>query len=118
MDFVTKLPRTKKGHDSIWVIVDRLTKSVHFLTMREDFKMERRMQLYINKIVMRHGVPISIISDRDSRFTSQFSQAVQKALDTRLDLSTSYHPQTEGANGEDYSNLRRYVACFCDRIWR
>ncbi|GJV79317.1 putative reverse transcriptase domain-containing protein [Tanacetum coccineum] len=72
MDFVTKLPRTSSGHDTIWVIVDRLTKSAHFLPMREDYKMERLARLYLNEIVARHGVPISIISDRDSRFKSRF----------------------------------------------
>ncbi|GJU37901.1 putative reverse transcriptase domain-containing protein [Tanacetum coccineum] len=72
MDFVTKLPRTSSGHDTIWVIVDRLTKSAHFLPMCEDYKMERLARLYLNEIVARHGVPISIISDRDSRFTSRF----------------------------------------------
>nr|GEW68516.1 hypothetical protein [Tanacetum cinerariifolium] len=71
MDFVTKLPRTSSGHDTIWVIVGRLTKSAHFLTMREDYKVERLARLYLNEIVARHGVPISIISDRDSRFTSR-----------------------------------------------
>ncbi|GJR15303.1 putative reverse transcriptase domain-containing protein [Tanacetum coccineum] len=70
MDFVTKLPRTSSGHDTIWVIVDRLTKSAHFLPMREDYKMDRLARLYLNEIVARHGVPISIISDLDSRFTS------------------------------------------------
>ncbi|GKE61491.1 putative reverse transcriptase domain-containing protein [Tanacetum coccineum] len=92
MDFVTKLPRTSSGHDTIWVIVDRLTKSAHFLPMREDYKMERLARLYFNKIVARHGVTISIISDRDSRFTSKFWQSMQKALGTRLDMSTAYHP--------------------------
>ncbi|GJZ58765.1 putative reverse transcriptase domain-containing protein [Tanacetum coccineum] len=72
MDFVTKLPRTSSGHDTIWVIVDRLTKSAHFLPIREDYKMDRFARLYLNEIVARHGVPISIISDRDSRFTSKF----------------------------------------------
>nr|GEZ17531.1 putative reverse transcriptase domain-containing protein [Tanacetum cinerariifolium] len=71
MDFVTKLPRTSSGHDTIWVIVDRLTKSAHFLLTREDYKMDRLARLYLNEIVARHGVPISIISDRDSRFTSR-----------------------------------------------
>ncbi|GJV71729.1 putative reverse transcriptase domain-containing protein [Tanacetum coccineum] len=71
MDFVTKLPRTSSGHDTIWVIVDRLTKSAHFLPMREDYKMERLARLYLNEIVARHGVRISIISDRDSHFTSR-----------------------------------------------
>nr|GEY06203.1 hypothetical protein [Tanacetum cinerariifolium] len=71
MDFVTKLPRTSSGHDTIWVIVNRLTKFASFLPMREDYKMERLARLYLNEIVTRHGVPISIISDRDSRFTSR-----------------------------------------------
>ncbi|GJX62338.1 putative reverse transcriptase domain-containing protein [Tanacetum coccineum] len=70
MDFITKLPRTGNGHDAIWVIVDRLIKSAHFLPIREDFKMDRLARLYLNEIVARHGVPISIISNRDSRFTS------------------------------------------------
>ncbi|GJS77337.1 putative reverse transcriptase domain-containing protein [Tanacetum coccineum] len=73
MDFVTKLPRTSSGHDTIWVIVDRLTKSTHFLPMREDYKMDRLDRLYLNEIVARHGVLISIISDRDSHFTSSNS---------------------------------------------
>ncbi|KAJ9536718.1 hypothetical protein OSB04_un000103 [Centaurea solstitialis] len=96
MDFVTKLPRTKKGHDSIWVIVDRLTKSAHFLPIKESFSIDRLAQLYIDEIVMRHGVPISIISDRDSRFTSRFWQSLQTTLGTSVDLSTAYHPQTDG----------------------
>ncbi|GJT52311.1 putative reverse transcriptase domain-containing protein [Tanacetum coccineum] len=86
MDFVTKLPRTSSGHDTIWVIVDRLTKFAHFLPMREDYKIDRLARLYLNEIVARHGVPISIISDRDSRFTSRFWQSMQEALGTRLDM--------------------------------
>nr|GEY06568.1 hypothetical protein [Tanacetum cinerariifolium] len=73
MDFVTKLPRTSSGHDTIWVIVDRLTKSAYFLPMREDYKMDRLARLYLNEIKARHGVLISVISDRDSRFTQGFS---------------------------------------------
>ncbi|GKB70028.1 putative reverse transcriptase domain-containing protein, partial [Tanacetum coccineum] len=72
MDFITKFPRTRNGHDAIWVIMDRLTKSAHFLPVCEDFKMDRLAGLYLNEIVARHVVPISIISDRDSRFTSRF----------------------------------------------
>ncbi|GKA14328.1 putative reverse transcriptase domain-containing protein [Tanacetum coccineum] len=96
MDFVTKLPRTSSGHDTIWVIVDRLTKSTHFLPMCEDYKIDRLTKLYLNEIVVRHGVLISIISDCDSRFTSRFWQSMQEALGTRLDMSTAYHPQTDG----------------------
>ncbi|GKB32179.1 putative reverse transcriptase domain-containing protein, partial [Tanacetum coccineum] len=90
MDFVTKLPR-----DTISVIVDRLTKSAHFLPMREDYKIDILARLYLNEIVARHGVPISIISDRDSRFTSRFWQSIEEALGTRLDMSTAYHPYTD-----------------------
>ncbi|GJZ00794.1 putative reverse transcriptase domain-containing protein [Tanacetum coccineum] len=79
MDFVTKLPRTSSGHDTIWVIVDRLTKSAHFLPMRKDYKMDKLVRLYLNEIVSRHGVPISIISDRDSSFTSRFWPSMQEA---------------------------------------
>ncbi|GJY31652.1 reverse transcriptase domain-containing protein [Tanacetum coccineum] len=96
MDFITKLPRSKSGHDTIWVIVDRLTKSAHFLAIREDYSTEKLAKIYIDEIVARHGVPVSIISDRDGRFTSRCWQTVQKALGTRLDMSTAYHPQTDG----------------------
>ncbi|GJR22702.1 putative reverse transcriptase domain-containing protein [Tanacetum coccineum] len=88
--------RTSSGHDTIWVIVDRLTKSAQFLPMREDYKMDRLARLYLNEIVARHGVPISIISDYESRFTSRFWQSMQEALGTHLDMSTAYHPQTNG----------------------
>ncbi|GJY90442.1 putative reverse transcriptase domain-containing protein [Tanacetum coccineum] len=80
-----------------YVIVDRLTKSAHFLPMREDYKKERLARLYLNEIVARHGVPISIISDRNSHFTSIFWQSMQEALGTRLDMSTAYHPQIDGS---------------------
>ncbi|KAJ9561522.1 hypothetical protein OSB04_006682 [Centaurea solstitialis] len=96
MDFVTKLPKTKKGHDTIWVIVDRLTKSAHFLPIKETYSIDKLAQLYVGEIVMRHGIPISIISDRDSRFTSRFWQSLQATLGTRVDLSTAYHPKTDG----------------------
>ncbi|GKB59996.1 putative reverse transcriptase domain-containing protein [Tanacetum coccineum] len=89
---------TSSGHNSIWVIVERLTKSAHFLPMRKDYKMDRLAILYLNEIVTRHGVPISIISDRDSRFTSRIWQSMQKALGTQLDMSMTYHPQTDSQN--------------------
>ncbi|GKD77181.1 putative reverse transcriptase domain-containing protein, partial [Tanacetum coccineum] len=82
IDFITKLPRSKSGHDTIWVVVDRLTKSAHFLATREDYSMEKLARLYIDEIVARHGVPVSIISDRDEWFTSRFWQTLQKALGT------------------------------------
>ncbi|GKE60436.1 putative reverse transcriptase domain-containing protein, partial [Tanacetum coccineum] len=101
MDFVTKLPKSSNGYDTIWVIVDRLTKSAHFLPIREDYKTEKLAKIYTNEIVARHGVPVSIILDRDGRFTSHLWQAFQEALGTRLDMSTAYHPQTDGQSQKD-----------------
>nr|GFA09779.1 putative reverse transcriptase domain-containing protein [Tanacetum cinerariifolium] len=95
MDFITKLPKTTNGYDTIWVIVDRLTKSDHFLPVRENDPMEKLMKLYMKEVVTRQGVPVSIIFDHDGRFTSLFWQALHKALGTRLDMSTAYHPETD-----------------------
>ncbi|GKE22058.1 putative reverse transcriptase domain-containing protein [Tanacetum coccineum] len=95
MDFITKLPKTSNGHDTIWVIVERLTKSAHFIPTRETDSMETLTRLYIKEIVSRHGVPISIISNRDSHFTSRFWQSLQSALGTQLDMSTAYHPEID-----------------------
>ena len=72
MDFVTHLPRTSRKHDEVWVIVDRLTKSAHFLVVWMTFKQEEFCKLYIREIVRLHGVPVSIVSDRDPRFIAQF----------------------------------------------
>nr|GEW49198.1 putative reverse transcriptase domain-containing protein [Tanacetum cinerariifolium] len=95
MDFITKLLKTTNGYDTIWVIVDRLTKSAHFLPMRENDPLDKLMKLYMMEVVTRHGVPVSIISGRDGRFMSLFWQALHKALGTRLDMSTAYHPETD-----------------------
>ncbi|KAD3066941.1 hypothetical protein E3N88_34821 [Mikania micrantha] len=115
MDFITKLPRTPRGFDSIWVIVDRLTKSAHFLPIREDYKMEKLSTLYINEIIARHGTPTSIISDRDSGFTSRFWQSLQKALGTRVNLSTAYHPQTDGQSERTIQTLEDMLrSCVID----
>ncbi|GJY54061.1 putative reverse transcriptase domain-containing protein [Tanacetum coccineum] len=97
------------------VIVDRLTKYAHFLPMREDYKIDRLARLYLNEIVTRHSVPISIISDRDSRFTSRFWQTMQEALGTRLDMSTAYHPQTDGQSERTIKTLEDMLrACVLD----
>ncbi|GJX61237.1 reverse transcriptase domain-containing protein [Tanacetum coccineum] len=115
MDFITKLPRSKSGHDTIWVIVDRLTKSAHFLAIREDYSTEKLAKIYVDEIVARHGVPVSIISDRDGRFTSRCWQTVQKALGTRLDMSTAYHPQTDGQSERTIQTLEDMLrACVID----
>jgi hypothetical protein len=105
MNFVMKLPRTKKGHDAIWVIIDRLTKSTHFLAIKETYDLERLAQLYVDEIVTKHGEPLFIVSDRDSRFTSRFWKTFQDAMGTRLDMSTAYHPQTDGQSERTIQTL-------------
>ncbi|GJT88480.1 reverse transcriptase domain-containing protein [Tanacetum coccineum] len=115
MDFITKLPRSKNGQDTIWVIVDRLTKSAHFLAIREDYSTKRLARIYIKEIVARHGVPMSIILDKDGRFTSRCWQTIQKALGTRLDMSTAYHPQTNGQSERTIQTLEDMLrACVID----
>nr|GFA45855.1 putative reverse transcriptase domain-containing protein [Tanacetum cinerariifolium] len=95
MDFITKLPKSSQGFETIWVIMDRLTKSAHFLPIRENDSLEKLARLYLNKIVARHEIPVSIICDRDGRFTSNFWKSFQKALDTDICMSTAYHPETD-----------------------
>ncbi|GKA99168.1 putative reverse transcriptase domain-containing protein [Tanacetum coccineum] len=115
MDFVTKLPKSSSGHDTIWVVVDRLTKSAHFLPIREDYKTEKLAKIYTNEIVARHGVPVSIISDRDGRFTSHLWQTFQKALGTRLVMSTTYLHQTDGQSERTIQTLDDMLrACVMD----
>ncbi|KAI3740185.1 hypothetical protein L2E82_30607 [Cichorium intybus] len=115
MNFITKLRKTTGRLDTIWVIVDRLTKSAHFLPIKETDRMEKLARLYLREIVKLHGVPKSIISDRDSRFTSHFWQSLQKAMGTRLDMSTAYHPQTDGQSERTIQTLEDMLrACVID----
>ncbi|GJY54587.1 putative reverse transcriptase domain-containing protein [Tanacetum coccineum] len=115
IDFITKLPKTSNGHDTIWVIVDRLTKFAHFIPTRETDSIETFTRLYIKEIVSWHGVPISIISDRDSYFTSRFWQSLQSALDTQLHMSTAYNPETDGESKRTIQTLEDMLrACVID----
>ena len=95
MDFVVRLPLKGRKHDSVWVVVYRLTKSVHFLLVRTNYSLDKLAELYISEIVRLHGIPISIISNRDPRFTSRFWGKLQEALGTRLNFSIAFHPQTD-----------------------
>ena len=96
MDFVSGLPRSLKGHDAIWVIVDRMTKSTHFLHIRMNYSLDQLAQLYVDEILRLHGVLACIVSNRDPRFTCHFWGGVQKALGTKLNFSTTFHLQTDG----------------------
>ncbi|GJZ38152.1 putative reverse transcriptase domain-containing protein [Tanacetum coccineum] len=115
MDFVTKLPKSSQGYDTIWVIVDRLTKSAIFTPMRETDSMEKLARMYLKEVVTRHGIPVSIICDRDPRFASNFWRSLQKALGTNLDMSTAYHPQTDGQSERTIQTLEDMLrACVID----
>ncbi|GJY17992.1 putative reverse transcriptase domain-containing protein [Tanacetum coccineum] len=115
MDFITKLPKSSQGFDTIWVIMDRLTKSAHFLPIRENDPLDKLARLYLNRIVARHGIPVSIIYDRDGRFTSNFWRSFQKALGTELSMSTSYHPETDGQSERTIQTLEDMLrACVID----
>ncbi|GJR43856.1 putative reverse transcriptase domain-containing protein [Tanacetum coccineum] len=115
MDFVTKLPKASSGRDMIWVIVDRLTKSAHFLPAKENDSTEKLTRQYLKEVVSRHGVPVSIISDRDGRFVSQFWQSLQEAFGTQLDMSTAYHPETDGQSERTIQTLEDMLrACVID----
>ena len=96
MDFVTHLPRTSRGHDAVLVIVDRLTKSTHFLVVRMTLTLEEFCRLYIREIIRLHGVPVSIVSNRDPRFTTHFWKSFQLAMGTQLMMRTAFHPHTNG----------------------
>ena len=105
MDFVYRFPRTRNGYDGIWVIVDRLTKSAHFIPVREKYSLNKLAELFLSKIVKYHGTPVSIISDRDPRFTSKFWKSFKEALGVDLRYSTAYHPQTDGQSERTIQTL-------------
>ncbi|TYK31664.1 pol protein [Cucumis melo var. makuwa] len=96
MDFITRLPRTLRGFTVIWVVVDRLTKLAHFIPRKSTYTASKWAQLYMSEIARLHGVPVSIVSNRDARFVSKFWKGLQATMNTRLDFSTAFHPQIDG----------------------
>ena len=115
MDFVTHLPRTSQKYDAMWVIVDRLTKSTHFLAVWMTFTLKEFCRLYIREIIRLHGVLVSIVSDRDPRFTAQFWKSFQKAMGTQLLMSTTFHPHTDGQSERTIQILEDMLrACVLD----
>nr|GEZ38491.1 reverse transcriptase domain-containing protein [Tanacetum cinerariifolium] len=105
MDFITKLPKSSQGFDTIWVIVDRLTKFANFLPIRENDPLDKLERLYLNMIVARHEIAVSRIYDRDGRFTSNFCRSFQKALGTDISMSTAYHPEANGQSDRTIQTL-------------
>ncbi|GJY39860.1 putative reverse transcriptase domain-containing protein [Tanacetum coccineum] len=110
-----KLPKSSQGYDTIWVIVNRLTKSAIFVPMRETDPMEKLARMYLKEVVTRHGITVLIIYDHDPRFPSNFWRSLQKALGTSLDMSTAYHPQTDGQSERTIQTLEDMLrACVID----
>ncbi|GJZ98660.1 putative reverse transcriptase domain-containing protein [Tanacetum coccineum] len=115
VDFITKLPKWSQGFDTIWVIVDRLTKSAYFLTIKENDPLDKLTRLYLNKIVARHEIPVSIICGCDGRFTSNFWRSFQKALGTDLSMSTVYHLEIDGQSEKTIQTIEDMLrACVID----
>jgi hypothetical protein len=105
MDFVSGLPRGKKGNDAIWVIADRLTKFTLFLPMKMTDPVDKLARLYVNEVVRLHGVSLSIESDRDPRFTSRLWSGIQHALGSKLNISTAFHLQIDGQSERTIQTL-------------
>jgi transposase InsO family protein len=116
MDFITRLPRTKSGYDSICVVVDRLTKVAHFISMKTTYTSARLAKIYMNRIVCLHGVPKSIVSDRGAQFTSHFWRQLHESLGTGLEFSTTFHPQTGGQT--ERVNQKVYYTIAMEWCWR
>ena len=113
MDFVTHLPWTSRKHDAVWMIMDRPTKSAHFLAVRMTFTLEEFYRLYIREIVRLHGVPVSIVSNWDPRFTAHFWKSFQGAMGTKLMMSTAFSSIDRWPIGEDYTGFRGHAGSLC-----
>ena len=115
MDFVTHFPPTSLGHDAVWVIMDRLTKSAHFLVVRMTFTLEEFYRLYKREIVQLHEVPVSIVSNRDLMFMAYFWKSFQRVMGTQLMMSIAFHPQTDVQSKRTIQTLENVLrACFLD----
>ena len=115
MNFITRLPRTRRQHDLIWVIVDRMTKSSRFLAGKTTYSAKDYAKIYLTKIVRLQGVPLSIISDRGPQFTSHFWKSFQKGLGTQVNLSITFYPHTDGQAERTIQTLEDMLrACVID----
>ena len=117
MDFIVGLPKTARQHDTIWVIVDRLTKVSHFLPIRQNQSIEALAQLYVEEIVKLHGIPRTIVSDRDPRFTSKVWKQIQAELGTELKFSSAFHPQTDGQSERTIQTVEDMLRA-CSLSWK
>jgi hypothetical protein len=114
MDFITGLPRTSKQHDSIMVVVDKLTKAAHFIPLKTTHKAANIVDIFMREITRLHGIPKTIVSDRDPKFTSKFWKGLFKGFRTNLNFNTAYHPESDGQDREGEPSDRRYAKDVCD----
>jgi transposase InsO family protein len=115
MDFIVGLPRTQSGYNSIWVIMDRLTKVAHFIPVKTTYSGPQLTELYISRIVCLHGVPKKIVFDRGTQFTSKFWERLHETLDTQLRFRSAYHPLTDGQTERVNQILENMLsACPCN----
>ena len=117
MDFVGGLPRTQKGQDSIWVIVDRLTKSAHFLPVKSTYKASQYAELFISEIVKLHGVPVNICVRQGSNLHFAFLEGFPKGFGNAVEIEHISSSADGWPNRENYSDIRRYVTCLYSRRW-
>jgi hypothetical protein len=120
MDFIVGLSRTQSGYDSIWVIVDRLTKIAHFIAVKTTYSGPQLAELYMSRIVCLHGVPKKIVSDTGTQFTSKFCERLHATLDTQLHCSSAYHPQMDGQTervNQILEDMLRACALQYERSW-
>src|SRR5688572_18784776 len=120
MDFIVGLPNTSRHHDSIWVIVDRLTKSAHFLPVHTTHRTEKNAEIYIDQIVHLHGIPRTIVSDRGAPFVARFLEQLQESLGTHVIRSSAYHPQTDGQTervNQILEDMLRACVIHYDKNW-
>jgi hypothetical protein len=117
MDFIVGLPRTQSGYDSIWVIVDRLAKVAHFISIKTTYSEPQLAELYMSRIVCLHGVSKKIVSDSGTQFTLKFWERLHEPFDTELRFSSAYHPQTDGQT-ECQLDSKRYAKSLCLAIWK
>ena len=115
MDFITHLPKSSNGNDSIFVIVDKLTKYVHCLAVKEKMSSKQTAELFFDRIVTLHGLPSKIVSDRDTRFTSNFWKELTRILGVQQNMSTSFHPQTDGQSERMNRIIEDMLRCYIQR---
>ena len=115
MDFIVGLPNTSQKHDSIWVIIDRLTKTAHFIPVNTTYSTKRYAENYLDQIVCLHGVPKTIISDRGAQFIACFWEQLQESLGTKLIRSSAYHPQIDGQTERINQILEDMLRAVCDK---